>query len=1660
MDISFAHSNYQNPTEAFDRDCHASFLGGNNLLGIASLDLLDAGRLTKFTTGISHNLSVLVTSGLEELSADGGDKGETVVASHRNAVHAYAYFLSVIHEYLHNRLLDSQKAEASAKGAAPKKRGGKAKKAVQEDPGNESAVDWPAIMERIMRALGRTLKANLDEILYRSPADKCRLAEVCVLTAARCLEDSSITKQTASTKQKATLAACLDVVVLSATRHANANGCLDLVGEALFRLVKEHDHGPDLAVQAAALAASQHDSLSLGKKLVMKFCEVEPEGYDEMASHDTKPVKRAAEMLSGMAAALSDVLHASIGQLMPYFGCKTAVTIRSNLVECMGHLMKSYMACGMNEKGSRPLQMSRQNVAQNLVARVNDMHALVSREPKLPRQEANNAVQSSIATLNMLGERKTALNTIEALAERNCWPIEYVVLAAKSAVARLDDGALAAGAALGLLCKLVHITAKTQLTDAFLVGSLNRFEEDLKPDVVEDGQEDAQDSDPHWEAGALGGGETQAAGPDGQQDIIMPTQLDDGAGSGPPPQPDPHDNNNGGAGARGNMTYSQVRLLIATLKELLELSRALAAALPEVEALLTSDSADVAEKAIQLLTLCSQKQLQGVADSWRRVWHLVFSTSEKVRETVLDAFCNFLLPASIAGASTQKQQNACIVLKLTQMVDNLALCDQEALEELMRLAITGIAPGQSPVFGPDIVRIMLENMKAAIIQATLLEREGVSAAKEARQSRIMAGRLSLLCGMVARHAPELVVHDVENLILHLKRSHTILKDPLLVRNLALILRDIAGALHAAPKGGLACGSKYQPANHIPNALANLVSILVSGHLPQHGSAWPPAAQAATAAIYQLHPEPHTLLWPLVQHLAAELVGGRASATQIARAVYLVGCIATQQLALLDTLTKRVREERAAQEKKAAEQASANDMDAQLGTGQARDAQLDALHDDLAARLMGDGLINMWGKLVSELCHNPSLLALHPDLASAAMTTLAKFMALSVTYCEDNCPVFFTRLSGGNVKLAPEVRCGMLVALGDLVRRHPNVVEPWTERIFMCLKDENEEVAKTCLCILAHLILSGMTKSRGHMPHVARCLVAPNPALRDLTIRLFNSMSKKQAKGGQNDVFKNLADIISSLTRGDPITEEDFRTMMQRLLGYVKADKLADKLKERLCERFQNVVCEFATSAQAPAMSAEAGDTAPSGGIGAVAGPTSSSGNSYDAVVREWRFLADCIALIPYSEKGLHTYMESLRCYKHALGDEHVYQVFKGIAEHARRGNRTAEFKQEVAEYEARLMEAHMSLREEQMQQAAAAAEAAKAAKAAKDAAAAKAAAAAEAATHSSNQDGATQQAAQQGDTTGEAQGGDKMADELAGAGDGMQQNLGTALADTGDTVSDALVSGVGEDFNRRGDDGMTEGAGHVIASTSGGDDDAGGDDEDMASAGEYTEGVDEEEDNGNCDDEGDGLEPREGATHAHTGPKANNDEPITPRAEDELDEHAEDDEENGDDEGAFTDAEMEWNEDSTEGNPATPLGDISVELNREHAAPAPSSSVSGTPMAITPLPLAFVRNLNERPPADAMAWSPGPSCTTSNTAPSAVPAGSRVQENANPAFAGFRIKPDPDVPKGAMQGVVWPMGGVIGVRIKPDPDGPSARSALWRCSYAPPMFAKTTQSSC
>jgi condensin complex subunit 1 len=48
-------------------------------------------------------------------------------------------------------------------------------------------------------------------------------------------------------------------------------------------------------------------------------------------------------------------------------------------------------------------------------------------------------------------------------------------------------------------------------------------------------------------------------------------------------------------------------------------------------------------------------------------------------------------------------------------------------------------------------------------------------------------------------------------------------------------------------------------------------------------------------------------------------------------------------------------------------------------------------------------------------------------------------------------------------------------MGDLLHRHPNVIEPFNHQIYNCLKDNDASVRKTTLMVITHLILNDMLK---------------------------------------------------------------------------------------------------------------------------------------------------------------------------------------------------------------------------------------------------------------------------------------------------------------------------------------------------------------------------------------------------------------------------------------------------------------------------------------------------------------------------------------------------------------------------------------------------------
>jgi condensin complex subunit 1 len=88
-------------------------------------------------------------------------------------------------------------------------------------------------------------------------------------------------------------------------------------------------------------------------------------------------------------------------------------------------------------------------------------------------------------------------------------------------------------------------------------------------------------------------------------------------------------------------------------------------------------------------------------------WFRAHELRDTPRFTVLRCCHAGRMRAPITGPANQQKEHVSKVNKLVAMVEDLALCDQEALEELIRLAVNPPKSTEEPVLGAELIRVML-----------------------------------------------------------------------------------------------------------------------------------------------------------------------------------------------------------------------------------------------------------------------------------------------------------------------------------------------------------------------------------------------------------------------------------------------------------------------------------------------------------------------------------------------------------------------------------------------------------------------------------------------------------------------------------------------------------------------------------------------------------------------------------------------------------------------------------------------------------------------------------------------------------------------------------------------------------------------------------------
>eukprot|EP00746_Dinoflagellata_sp_MGD_P164755 gnl/MRDRNA2_/MRDRNA2_93593_c0_seq1.p1 gnl/MRDRNA2_/MRDRNA2_93593_c0~~gnl/MRDRNA2_/MRDRNA2_93593_c0_seq1.p1 ORF type:complete len:1501 (-),score=365.61 gnl/MRDRNA2_/MRDRNA2_93593_c0_seq1:76-4578(-) len=324
-----------------------------------------------------------------------------------------------------------------------------------------------------------------------------------------------------------------------------------------------------------------------------------------------------------------------------------------------------------------------------------------------------------------------------------------------------------------------------------------------------------------------------------------------------------------------------------------------------------------------------------------------------------------------------------------------------------------------------------------------------------------------------------------------------------------------------------------------------------------------------------------------------------SPEQIGCIVFLAGHLSLQMLVYLEGLHAALKRKRAAQEDA---RMSKGDGEEEKDMGMAGQEEREA---EAFAEIAERALLYAPQSLLTKI--KPLILGSLLDARLRRSTVLrrvgalglCKMMVVSRRFCEEHLQLLFSLLFPSNkakglhlessmteadtheqsaMSIVYEDKClrqCLLVSVGDLLYRHPNLVEPWSDRLYAALnsssttvKSEVElELRFTALMVLTHLVLNDMMKPRAALlARALRLTSVEHPATARIAKVLFQELAKK----GSNAVFNIAPELIARLSHGEGApageTQEDDEKHIAYLLQFVEKEKHTEQLIERFSVR--------------------------------------------------------------------------------------------------------------------------------------------------------------------------------------------------------------------------------------------------------------------------------------------------------------------------------------------------------------------------------------------------------------------------------------------------------------------------------------------------------------
>ncbi|KAL9240003.1 hypothetical protein vseg_014269 [Gypsophila vaccaria] len=1054
-----------------------------------------------------------------------------------------------------------------------------------------NAWNWEGQRARILNLIANSMEINLSLLFGSTDPDENYL--------------SFISKNTFLLFENATVLKDLDaknalcrIMGTCATKYHY----LAQSSASIMHLLHKYDFVVTSMADAVAEAEKKYADGSLAISLIREVGRTNPKDYTK----DAAGAENIGRFLVELSERMPRLVSTNIGVLVPHFGGES-YKIRNALVAVLGKLVSKAFKDEEVEVSSKSVRLrTKHAMLEILLERCRDVSAYT---------------------------RSKVLQVWSELCEEHSVSIGLWNELAAVAAGRLEDKTtIVRKAALNLLIVMLqHNPFGPQLRIASFEATLDKYKEKLSSLQPEVPDQNGSDVDPPENGTSTGDGEidhvdsevTSDEQPNSLTDSYL-SQVNEGVINADNSVPDV-----------GNL--EQTRVLVASLEAGLTFSKCISATMPTLVQLMASSSATDVENTILLLMRCRQFQIDGSDACLRKMLPLVFSQDKSIYEAVENAFVTIYITRN-----TQETAKNLLTLAVDSNIGDLAALESIIAALVSKGDITsGMISALWDFFCFNVPRTTADQCR---------------------------GALAILC-MAAKSSSGILSSHLQDII-DIGFGRWAKVDPLLARTACTALQRLSEE-----------DRKKLLASNGSRIFSTLESLIVGSWLPD--SIWYSAADKAIGAIYTLHPAPESIAARLVkkcqrsvflnyaepadsQHDMENGTGHSSTTVQagkLGRYLFVISHVAMHQLVYIESCVRKIQKQKAKKDRQESDSTNVDgngaalnaekdgDINAELGVAASEDAILDSLAERAEKEILSGGsheknLLGYCAPFLSKICRNFSLMQKNPDLQAAAMLALCRFMIVDATFCEANLQLLFTVVENAS---SETVRSNCTIALGDLAVRFPNLVEPWTEKMYARLHDQSASVRKNAVLVLSHLILNDMMKVKGYINEMAARLEDEDERISNLAKLFFTELSKK----GSNPVYNLLPDILSKLCNQN-VGRDSFCNIMQFLIGSIKKDKQMEGLVEKLCNRFNGVTDKS-----------------------------------------QCESLAYCLSQLAFTDKGMKKLIESFKAYEHALSEDSVMDHFRTIINKAKKFAKP-DLKSSIEEFEEKLNKFHLEKKEQEV----------------------------------------------------------------------------------------------------------------------------------------------------------------------------------------------------------------------------------------------------------------------------------------------------------------------------------------------------------------------------